>query len=99
MSGLGRGVTEPIAEMMGLGTRLLVPLALPRLLASAVLRLGVLEIGRRLLAEALCFKVRDPREEERLPLPLPLPLKDSRRLGVVGKELNSVEIRRDPTGL
>lgn len=85
--------------MMGLGTRLLVPLALPRLLASAVLRLGVLEIGRRLLAEALCFNVRDPREEERLPLPLPLSLKDSRRLGVVGKELNSVEIRRDPTGL
>ena len=96
MSGLGKGVTFPIAEMMGLGTRLLVPLAELMLLARAALRLGVLEMGRRLLAEALWFRESDPREEERLPVLLPL--KDSRRVGVVGKP-NSVEMRRDPMGL
>jgi hypothetical protein len=68
MSGLGRGVISPIAEMIGLGTRLLVPLTEPRLLVKAAFRLGVLEIGCRLLDEALWFNVKEPRDE---PLPLP----------------------------
>jgi hypothetical protein len=45
MSGLGRGVISPIAEMIGLGTKLLVPLAEPRLLVKAAFRLGVREMG------------------------------------------------------
>jgi hypothetical protein len=45
MSGLGRGVISPIAEIIGLGTKLLVPLAEPRLLVKAALRLGVREMG------------------------------------------------------
>lgn len=51
ISGLGRGVISPIAEMMGLGTRLLVPLVVPKLCANAALRLGVLDTARRLLVE------------------------------------------------
>lgn len=83
---------SPIADIIGLGMTLLVPLADPTLLAKAVLRLGVLEIGRRLLAEALWFKV-ELREEA---LPLPLPLKDSRRTGVEGNPERSVEMRKEP---
>lgn len=96
MSGLGRGVISPIAEMIGLGTRLLVPLTDPRLFVKAAFRLGVLERGCRLLDEALWFNVNEPRDE---PLPLPLLLKDSRRSGVVGRREKSVEIRKEPTGL
>lgn len=92
--GLGSGVTSPMADIIGLGTKLLVPLAVPILLAKACLRLGVLEMGRKLLAEARWFSVREPREDE-----LPLPLKDSRLEGVEGKAGKSVEIRSDPRGL
>jgi hypothetical protein len=95
MSGLGSGVISPIAEMIGLGTKLLVPLAEPRLLVRAALRLGVLERGCKLLDEARWFNVNEPRDE---PMPFPL-LKDSRRSGVVGRGGKSVEILREPTGL
>lgn len=46
-SGLGRGVMSPMAEMTGLGMRLLaaLPGAAPMLWERAVLRLGVLDIG------------------------------------------------------
>lgn len=47
--GLGSGVTSPIAEIIGLGMTLLVPLAEPMLLVRAAFRLGVLETGLRLL--------------------------------------------------
>jgi len=93
MSGLGRGVISPIAEIIGLGTRLLVPLTEPRLLFKAAFRLGVLERGCRLLDEALWFNDNEPREE-----PLLL-LKDSRRSGVLGRWIKSVEMRKPPTGL
>lgn len=53
MSGLGKGVTSPMAVMTGLGMTLLVPLADPMLFVKAVLRLGVLEIGRKLPVEVL----------------------------------------------
>lgn len=88
-----------MAVMMGLGTRLLVPLADPMLLAKAALTLGVLEIPRRLFVDARWFKDCDPRDDARLPLLFPL--KDSRRTVVVecGLRLNSVVRRNDPTGL
>lgn len=53
MSGEGKGVTSPIAAMTGLGITLLVPLADPMLFVKAVLRLGVLDIGRKLPVEDL----------------------------------------------
>jgi hypothetical protein len=67
MSGLGRGVISPIAEMMGLGMRLLAALLVPprlwRLCERAVLRLGVLEIGCRFPADPLRWIVMPPRDE------------------------------------
>lgn len=67
-SGLGRGVMSPMAEMTGLAMRLLAalpgPAPAPRLWARAVLRLGVLDIGYRLLLDALRGIATPPRAEK-----------------------------------
>jgi hypothetical protein len=79
-SGDGRGVTSPIAVIIGLGTVELAPEAVPSALEKAVLRLGVREMGCSDDADVLCCSVGRSAPRPRL------------RTGVVG--LISVCMRR-----
>lgn len=59
-NGDGRGVTSPMAAIMGLATVELAAEAGPKTKAAA-LRLGVRDIGRREEAEVLCCRLSDGR--------------------------------------